>query len=420
VPGIKTNVIDTTRISDSFLRAAAELLDSAVDRKADRVVTTGDVDKFRGLLAQHEQALAAGRPETSELSRTLGRKEIDVVVKNLPALDKLIEAQRQPAARTPFFTCLNIRAIAETRSRDCARALLDCLGDKGSELNIAEFLRAKHVLEALQDGTEGELTAADAALVDPLRQAQKEGRIPEPAFDAIDIFFLSGKGGLVNSGPVCINGQEYPDAFRLPSGKDEGKPDDLNQCVDYYEKHFARSAYDRIYIKGFDGQLYVALNKKGALDSIQEGYRVQMCRDHHLTDSGEILRIVDINNSGREAVWGYWKRATLGLLDRVGRAFGKAADDRVDSAAKAIVNGQIPEAGRTQKQDIATMLTAGGYLASLGIGSLVLPAAAVGLLAVPIGFTGASIVDYATRKHDLAPFYHAAGATVHHDEPLRY
>ncbi len=399
----------STHIRDPKLRAAAETVDKHTGTKNDREVTSSDLDDAEQLIAKHKAALAAGTPNKSPL-KDVHAVAIAQLEEALPELRKhLGQADTARGLAAPFCTSMGTAAIADDDVRACAAAIAKALDGKG-ELSLASFLDARDVFrgKATDDGP-----AATQKVKDLLGPLIKDGTIDAERLDALDVFFLTGQGGIMSHGPIRISGRTFDDVYRLPKldASDE-------KTIAAYEKRFADCGYDRLYIKGDNGDVYLALHEKGEMSAVKDGYRVSMRNDLHQRDSGEVLAVVDVTNSWTEATIGVWKRTLTKVVDAAFGAVGIKADKRIEAAANGIADAVVPEAEKTGKRDLATIAVAVTSVTAYSALLAAVPIAAVGVGVAALGLTGASVAKFALQKQDKTSIFHALGIGVNRSEPV--
>ncbi len=404
----------TTHIKDRNLRAAAELVDRTLGGdKGDREVTAKDVAKMEALLEKGK--LGDLRPIEVDLLRTELPKLSQLLAGSAPLDDKA-------AGKEPFCRSLWVTAIADPEVHACAKAISDALGGGKEELSLATFLDAR-------DAVEGRATPGSEARIAGVR-AKLEARIADGTITAdtvrsLDMFFLEGVGGLLSFGPVRIGSRDADDVYRLPTHgvrekalEGEASPSDVDWAKEYaglideYEGKFGKLAYDRVYIAGADGELFIALNKMGKIDDVENGYRVSMRNDEHKSDSGVVIRKVEVANSWAEATWGVWKDGVLKLADFVSSVFRKKLDKKIDKAVGGVVDSVGAGADPAKKLDLKSVSVAVTFATVLGSAAVNLPAviAVAGIGAG--GTTAASVAAFLAKSHDKAPIFHAMGVTV--------
>jgi hypothetical protein len=404
----------TPHIRDPGLRAAAEIVDKVAGKAGDREVGFDDVKKAERLLIEHKKAIAAGKPEKSPLHEVHGAA-IAHLENHIAELKAMFDTLAPPKKQRPFCSSFLTESIALTEPRKCAEAIAKATTGDGAELSLADFLDAKDIMNGRPTDNGEEETARVKALLDPLIA---DGTINPKAMEALDVFFLTGQGGLMSHGPVRITDDfKFDDVYRLPN-KGAKKDKELAKVIDDYERMFKRSGYDRVYIKNKQGELFVALREKGSIDWIQPGFKVVMRNDEHKVPSGEVIHVFDERNSLKEATWGIWKKTIEKLTDAWSSAVDDRLDKTIDDAAKELVEN-IP-ATKPQKSDGKNLLTAAVLLTAVGGLSAALPAVGLTLLGASILATGTSMVRYGMLERDKTPILYAMGVTVNERQPQWY
>jgi hypothetical protein len=413
-------VLHTTRIGDRNLRAAAEIIDRSVGRSGNREVSASDLDRMGQLLTDH----AAGGPALG----TLRPVEIELLQENLPKLKAMLgQTTSAPHELEPFCRAMWVDAIADPEVQTCAIALTKALDGGNRELSLATFLLARDAVEGhVWPGHEAAIAEAKAKL----GTALKDGSVTVDAIRSLDAFFLEGVGGLLSFGPVRVGARDFDDVYRLPTNgvTDEAikKGGDVDwgtvyaPVIEDFEKRFTKLAYDRVYMVGPQGSLFVALNEKGKLNDVAEGYRVSMRNDQHKGNSGEVLRVVDVANSWNEAVWGPWKKSAVKVAEIVGDTFKTKMDKKLAEQANALVNVVDADAKADKRTDLKAVSVAVTAASAFGAAAVNLPALAWVFAGVGVAATAASVVSFLQKDHDKAPIFHAMGVTINRDEKHWY
>lgn len=134
----------------------------------------------------------------------------------------------------------------------------------------------------------------------------------------------------------------------------------LKEAIIEYERRFADTGYDRVYMVGEeDGELYVAVNEGGSLQYIADiGQRATMGSTNRPHQACEIVYIGDGINSFREATLGVATKAALRLGRFVNRLVRGEANTAVDAAATDIAKGVAAAKGANSNGAIASMASA--------------------------------------------------------------
>lgn len=403
----------TTELSDPQLRAAAELIDDRVGKQGDRIVTSKDIEKTRAMLKKHDEYVAKGKNEKSPLASMM-LTEIDVVRTAIDRLEAALHGEKPKVGNRPFCTSLSVDTIHDKAAKKTAAFLAANFGNGAAQLNLKEVDDVRELLEARASGAT--LTPAQQALATKLDAATAAGEFSVAAFHNIELFMFTGKGGLVQHGPVYITGKKFDDVYKLPvpegfDWKDTKKVSDL---LDDYERRFKECGFDRIYVKSDAGELFVALNPKGRLKRVADDYRAQFKDDGALKDSGDVLRAVDVDNSFTEAVFGFWGKLVHRLVSSIRGRFTN------DETSKAIKDAADKVSDAPKGEQLKQMLVAGSVVAGMGVATINVPVA-VGIAAVAsVGVTAANVFEMARIGKDKLPVLNAAGITVNRDETISH
>jgi hypothetical protein len=511
----------TPEIHDTRLRVAAELVDSVEGKKGDRIVTERDLKNAKSALDAHDKAVSKKRWDQSPL-KSLMVPEIEVMRAGLPELNQFLHATKAEVPK-PFCTSLLVDALANDDTRDTAIAMINCFKPGTSELNLGQLLDTKRVLTDIARTQPAALPFSDAiraaAKAGPIDSsnfptksksytslicdAVTKGDIDPDEFTKLDLYMLTGKGGLATH-PVEILGTPF-EAYRIPvdknvialepteklgindskvwesfmyrspaaggadsaggdqtsdtgdpktpdapngdlgtpnaptaapppddapsaedskaaAGPQDGQapapddgPNDLDKLLDRYEQKFERTGYDRIYIRESD-KLYVALNSEGSVSDIRPGYRVTMHNDNHLGASGEVLRVVDTNNTIKKATVGFWRSVIGKTMSALRSLFTKKLDNTIAKETSGATSNAGGDKGTIQSMALAaTAVGATGVAAAI---NLPIAAGAVGV--ATLGVTAANVVDCMATPRNKTPYLSAAGVTVNRRTPVVY
>jgi hypothetical protein len=452
------------------LRAAAGLVERALGKQKS-VVTPSDLDHVRYLIDDYdvivEQASRDYKGDRygysnaiaqSELKRRLSVPEIEQILR--PHIDDLKEFfhPRGTPDLGPAVTQISPDAIGVASLREMAKTIIQCFDPSAKELNLGQLMATLKVVDdkshkkADPEGFPG--------LAAKLEEQIKAGTITRAGVHALNTFMISGLGGLENFGPISIKGKPYHRVYRLPcdpamfrdltncdfeptvvesffqkalgdeGDKDRGgKSSPLKDTIANYEKQFSDTRVDRIYVAGYDGGLYLAINPKGRLRNVSSNYRASMRRDKKLRDSGVVIHAVDVENSLPEALGSFWG----GLFARIKGAIKKMLPGRIghgieeagEGVEKALASAAEKSAGVNVSEAAQKMLGMSALLSAVGYVGSKVPVLIqniwpiCGLLGLAgVAITAVGLIDYLTHPRDLTPILMAAGITVNRPGPL--
>lgn len=410
--GMSVNFKDVRH--DAGLLSAAQTIDKHVGKKNDKSITADDLDGAQKLLEQHQHALQQGTPDKSPL-KDLHPVAVKQLEANLPALRKLLHGETAEKSKQagPYCTSVGVEAIAHDDVKAAAAAIAKALDNNGGkELSLASFLDARDVLAGKQtDGGPAETAKIKAAL----QKAIDDKVLSPKAMETLDVFFLTGQGGLLNHGPIKISGKEFDDVYRL-----SGDAKDADKLIAHFESRFAECGYDRIYLKGGDGALYLALHEKGELKNVKEGFRVSMRNEHDSRSSGEVLATVDVANTWTEATVGIWKKTFVKWGDSIANLFKSKAEKQLDTAGGVIVDGALGKGlSADQKKDLWKIGGAFAGLTAWGTLATVFTPALIGAAGAAVTLTGVSAVRYALSEKSVTAIHHELGVAVNQTGPQR-
>ena len=401
--------VATTEIADGEARAGAELIDDHVGKKKDGVVTKADLDKTRELLKKHDAFVKAGKNEKSPLA-ALMLKEIATVRASLDHLEAALHGPKPKVGNRVYCTSLRVDTIHDQGAMKTAKFLAANIGGGKAQLNLHEVDEVSGALDVREHG--GPPTPAQAAILAKVEAAIVSGDFDLKAFRNIELFMFTGKGGLVQHGPVYISGKPFHGVYKmpLPEGFDFSDAEKTKALLDGLEDDFKDTGYDRVYLKNDKGELFVALNESGGISRVKKGFRAQFKDDGEYKDSGEVLRAVDVDNSVSEAIFGFWSKLAKKLVDGIK---GRLTNDETGKAIRDVADKQ--EGSLTKGENFRAMLLAGSAVASMGVATINLPAAAIVAVGAFTVSTGASLVAMAaTDKSDLAVL-NRAGVAVNRE-----
>jgi hypothetical protein len=383
--------VKSDELKDTNLRAAAELIDEQVGKKNDKTVTPKDLEKMRDLITRHDAAATAQHPEKSPLSHLM-LTEIEIVRKSLDGLDAAMHAPKLAVGRRVFCTSLLVSAIADPKVRETAAQVARAIGKGPDQLNLKELDDARAAIQS------GALKGIDMN-----------------AFSAIETFMFTGKGGLVTFGPVYVSGHRFDTVYKLPVERGLGDAK-LRKAIADFEQRFKETGYDRVYVKNDAGDLFIALNGKGALKRVEPHFRAQFRDDGELKDSGEVLHVADVDNSMKEATIGFWSKLLRKVIEGVRAA---ATKKETGEALLHAAEGTKEEDKKMSPQQMQSLAIAGGMVASMGVATLNAPVAAVMAVATGLIATAANVAVMAQTGKDMTAVLHAVGVTVNRDEAVR-
>lgn len=397
----KPRTLAIASLADRRLKAAAELIDERLRDKFDDQVSEknlktaleqlnrSDHGVFRDLSPYEIQLLRDALIPSGDAAR--------------PTLADFLRDDAPPKARGPFATALETRAILDPEVRSCAEVVARNFGEGETQVNLSELRMAQEAL------ARGELPPG----------AQGVAALNADNLAQIELFLMTGKGGLVTHEGVSIAGHHFKEAFPLP-----GNPGDADVLASY-DRFFESSGYDLIFIQGppkadaEHPQLYVVLHESGDLP-VRVGMPVQLGAEGRYQDLGQVVAVHDVANSVQEATWGFWSDVALGLVKNIRGRLGTDLDTRLESAAARAASGlggnDVDKKGTL---NMTGMLAAGALGAGLG--------AAVSTVAFPLttavgaSVTGFNLLDAHKNRYgrDKSAIFHAMGVGVNLDQPIR-
>src|SRR5688500_9726983 len=242
--------IRTPEIRDPGLRAAAETVDRFVGKRGDREVLEGDLDAAEKLLRDHREAIDRGKKSPFG---ALHWKAIEQLEQQLPELRKLFAAEPPKQRVKGFCNSFKTETVAHDAARICAEAIAGALAGDPKELTLADFLDARDIMNGKQtDGGADET----ARVKEKLQPFFDDAKINAAAMEALDVFFLTGQGGILSHGPCWVTEDfRFDDVYRLPT---DGAKDtkELRELIDgKYEPMIAQCGDERVYDKGKEAEL---------------------------------------------------------------------------------------------------------------------------------------------------------------------
>jgi hypothetical protein len=387
-------------LADRRLKAAAELIDDALGTEHDDKLTDKDLKKAAAQLqkADHGAFKGLGDYEIQLLKDALLPQD---GTQGRMLTDFLAEEQVKPVG--PFATAIETKAILDPEVRVAAETVAKNFGTGEEQVNLTELRQA---MGALRDGK--------------LPDGANVPQVNEQTLGDLELFLMTGKGGLVTHEGVAIGGSRFKEAFPL-----SGDPDSP-EVIQHYDKFFESCGYDLVFIKGpkppgeEKAQLYVVLNESGALQ-VKAGMQVQMGQDGDYQDLGKVVATHDISNSFGEATWGFWGDVASGLVKGIRGKLGKNLDTQLEVAASGAAAGMTTVQPADKKADgTMTTVLAAGTLGAVGgavASSFVAPAA----IALGVSVSGFNLIDaYKNRLgRDKSLIFHAMGVGVNQERHVR-
>ena len=276
---------------DRLARGAAQSVGAVLGKARENKVTASDLLAVEKMLASDHKSLSR-----------ISAAEIANLREKLPALKQILNGKIKHDADTPFLSYLFADAIHDYIPRTCAEFLASRYNDDGRrELDLKDVNDALRVLDETATGKTLEPAAGKDGYSQPGLAAkmlsyakQHPGILTRESLNEIKFFMQTGLSDLASHGPMRWNGHELQTVFRLPVTPDlsimtdaqlasESEPTPVGMEVDSasldnisedkiaaaiikFEKQFESTMTDRIYLVGMDdGQLYVAVNKKGSI-----------------------------------------------------------------------------------------------------------------------------------------------------------
>lgn len=395
-PGAPPKSFTIHEVKDRRLKAAAELIDGHFGSRHNDWVSEKSIERAAQQLE---------RPDYG-VFKNLSDYEIQILKDALlpasdgrPTLSDFLK-EDAPKPKGPFATAMETRAILDDDIRRCAEGVAHNFGEGVTQINLTELREAQDSI------AQGKIPAD---LVDV-----KEFNADNLA--ELELFLMTGKGGLVTQEGVNIGGHRFREAFPLP-----GDPKDA-ATIQKYGDFFEGCGYDLIFIEGPakdpHPQLYVVLNEAGEL-SVKKNMSVQLGTDGAYQDLGRVIDTSDVNNSLLESTVGFWGDVAKGLVKSIRGKLGKHLDTRVESAANNAATSMSTPGTTAPNGAMTSMLAAGAVGAGVGAAmtTWMLPATAATVGAV----SGFNVYDAAMnrRRRDKSLIYHAMGVGVNQGTPIR-
>lgn len=417
---MKLYPVKTTSLEDLTLREAATIVDTITASTPDQEITPDDYEKAVKLLGKHDAAAKEHakkkKKEQGELSTVLTKKlsatEIAKLRDGLKTLKAVMEVEPPKKAPAPFSRGLHCDAIGQRPIREAAHLVASCLGRGNSEINADELQDAFDSIKAFKDGTAtAALFEVNDAVFAVLAAAFKTGVLSEEKLLPIKSFMEDGKNGLISYGPAMIAGIEYPDVYRVALDSVPAEDKALKEMLPDIDSRFSKTGYDRIFFRGLDGGLFVAIHDGGALGNITDKFTVQLHDSGKLVDSGKVLDFTDVPNSAFEATFGFWGNLVRRFVGGVQGWVKGDYKNKIDEVAASVTPLRARAMAGEPLNWGSTLLGAGLGATALASGSTL--GAAVGIMAGMAGsLTVTSWVSLLTTKKDRMAFYQAAGVNV--------
>lgn len=394
-PGAPGKSFMIQEIKDRRLKAAAELIDGHLGNRHDDSVSDKCIQQATKQLQKADHGVF----------RELSAYEIQILKDALLPSDDdrptLNDFLREDSAKPkgPFATAMETRAILDPDIRLCAETVAQNFGSGVTQINLSELREAQDAI-------------AQNQLPDSIRGV---AQFNAENLAELELFLMTGKGGLVTQEGVTIGGQRFREAFPLP-----GDPSDA-KTIQKYGDFFEGCGYDLIFIEGPakdpHSQLYVVLNETGEL-KVKKNMSVQLGAEGAYQDLGRVIDTADVNNSLFESTVGFWGDVAKGLVKSIRGKLGKHLDTHVESAASNAA-GSMTTGDAGSNTAMTSMLAAGAVGAGVGaaLTTWMLPATAVTVGAV----SGFNVYDAAMnrRRRDKSLIYHAMGVGVNQERPIR-
>ncbi|MEZ0311298.1 MAG: hypothetical protein ACAI38_05965 [Myxococcota bacterium] len=435
--------ITITAIEDPLLHGAARVVQNTADTaKRPRRVTDPSLHRLTpealartfGWLEERAQ----GKPTPLDKLRPI---DLELITgpegfERLQELDRELARAATVAIEVPLLMTMKVEAIKHEAIRTCGRLISDCYGAANTVgvLTIGELRAAwDEILKSSEPGFKPS---------DAFRRASADPSFTKRNVEALRLYMTAGLGGLTNHGSLEGHGVRCHRVFKLPlldrvalpdNKKFEDQPGDkqreiLNNNIAAYEQQFARTGYDRIYVRGDDNQLYVGLRDEGSSKDLPPEANLAFNDPSKALglgatrQMGVLLKVVDVNNTRYEATIGFLSRTAAGWGERLNNLFRDVSEQPV-SAITTISNNLKPD----PKAPAAAALAAAGsggaapWFAAVGLAGL---AAAIPNSHNLVSFVGMGLAGFAgiatglslwslhrTGK-DIGPFLDAIGHVV--------
>ena len=432
-----------TAIEDPLLNGAARVVQNLADtaKRPRRVadpslhrLTPEALARTYGWLEQRAQ----GKPTPLD---KLPAIELELItgpagLERLQELDRRLDRAATISVEVPLLMTMKVEAIKHDDVRTCARVISDCYGSNNTAgvLTIGELRAAWNEIVASE---EPGFKPSEA-----FRKASCDPTFTKRNIEALRLYMTVGKGGLSNHGSLEGHGIRCHRVFKLPlldkvplpdNKKFEDQPGDkqreiLNGNIAAYEQQFARTGYDRIYVRGDDNQLYVGLRDEGSLKDLSFEANLAFNDPSKALglgatrQQGTVLKVVDVNNTRYEATIGFLSRTAAGWGERLNNLFRDVSEQPV-SAITTISNNLKPDPKAPATAAIAAAGAGGAapWFAAVGLAGLAtaIPNSHNLLMFVGLGLAGfagiatsLSLWSLQRTGKDIGPFLDAIGHVV--------
>src|SRR5262245_52122634 len=138
----------TGELRDIRDRDAAETIDRHIGHRGDQQVTEDELVEARRLIAKHNEALEAKKPEDSPF-KDLHPQAVKRLEARLDGLKEFLHGETKKKTNSdPFCTSIWTTAISDDAVRTAAQAIAKALAPEGTtepseELSLADFLDAR-------------------------------------------------------------------------------------------------------------------------------------------------------------------------------------------------------------------------------------------------------------------------------------
>ena len=351
----------------------------------------------------------------------------------LDELDQAISAAAAVQIDTPLLQALKIEALSSPNATSiaaCAAAVSEAYTDGNTKgvLTIGELLAACHEMEASELAGFRPSQAFDSALACP--------DFTKKNLEALRIYMVLGLGGLANHGTIEAHGIKCHRVFQLPMLDEITLPDGkpyaqqsgdkqraiLTDTVTAYETQFARTGFDRIYVRGDDNKLYVGIIDEGSISALGPGAIVAFndpSRPFQLGQTrqlGKLLRAVDVNNTKHEATVVFWSRTFANWGERLNGVFRDASERPVSAITALSANlksdAKAPAAAAGGAAPWFAAVGLAGMAAAIPNTQTLLTVLGLGAAVVGVFGTGLSLWSLTRTGKDIAPFLGATGHVV--------
>ena len=349
----------------------------------------------------------------------------------LPSLSGYLNHVEKHKNQPYWFSDVLPSAIVHQGLRKCAEDIVEALTPEKRFLNIRALRDAN---DALNNRPSPYATAEQIPHI--RAKLDRFHTITQENVGVLLALFEDGSGHekILGLGRMLISGESYDQVYKLPF--QGGEPSDefplnienlprattqqakalkdaLHEAVASYEVSLEKSGYDRAYILGDNGTLYLAIKEHGKVKSFTTNDLVSLPYEKNDRTKGYVVRSVDVINSVAEATVGFWGKTLKSFYATLRSVFIGRLDGAMKTSADAAADAALGKAAEKDETSAVKKVVVGTGFAT-ATGGLLAYSAPVALFlgAIGVSVTGFNLFDMYSTGHDRRSILNAIGVII--------